>query len=356
VTVTCNDCGETVSTEELPLADHSYDEGVVTAPTTTTGGYTTYTCTACGHSYQDNIKNPLPAELKFRTWSLTLKSDLTVNFQVEAAVYKAYENMRAEFTIVDGVEEHETVVVTEAVLLSNGRYSFQFAGVAPYRLKDTIQAKLYGTFEGVEYVIEKEYQVVKYCQALMPSGGVVGTVAVNLVNFATMQQIYMSHNTNDLINSDLTDDQKDMGTYGKPTWENKLTTKHVVIDNPTASFKGVTLDVQSIIRMRFTVQLPEDTTGIVAYITADNGAVLEVPFEEFEATTTANRYYIYFSGMRAVDMRKCAYVCIKQNGTVISNTLRYSIESYCATSYVAGTNLGNLLEAMINYGDAVEKY
>jgi hypothetical protein len=246
--------------------------------------------------------------------------------------------------------------VTEAVLLSNGRYSFQFAGVAPYRLKDTIQAKLYGTFEGVEYVVEKEYKVVKYCQALMPSGGVVGTVAVNLVNFATMQQIYMSHNTNDLINSDLTDDQKDMGTYGKPTWENKLTTKHVVIDNPTASFKGVTLDVQSIIRMRFTVQLPEDTTGIVAYITADNGAVLEVPFEEFEATTTANRYYIYFSGMRAVDMRKCAYVCIKQNGTVISNTLRYSIESYCATSYVAGTNLGNLLEAMINYGDAVEKY
>lgn len=32
---------------------HRYGEGVVTSPTCTTAGYTTYTCIACGHSYTD---------------------------------------------------------------------------------------------------------------------------------------------------------------------------------------------------------------------------------------------------------------------------------------------------------------
>ena len=99
-TVTCNACGETVSTEELPLADHtmadatcllpstcsvegcghtegealghSYVEGVcqngcgiaeehvhsysseVIAPTCTDNGYTKHSC-SCGHSYEDTV-------------------------------------------------------------------------------------------------------------------------------------------------------------------------------------------------------------------------------------------------------------------------------------------------------------
>ncbi|MBP3571576.1 MAG: hypothetical protein J6M42_06410 [Clostridia bacterium] len=37
-----------------PPHEHTYDEGVVTDPTCTENGYTTYTC-ACGHSYTDNV-------------------------------------------------------------------------------------------------------------------------------------------------------------------------------------------------------------------------------------------------------------------------------------------------------------
>ena len=45
-------CGE-AEAGEAPH-EHSYDEGVVTDPTCTENGYTTYTC-ACGHSYTDNV-------------------------------------------------------------------------------------------------------------------------------------------------------------------------------------------------------------------------------------------------------------------------------------------------------------
>ena len=49
-TFTCTACGETY-TEELPKLEHVHKhEGVVTAPTCEEGGYTTYTC-ACGDSY-----------------------------------------------------------------------------------------------------------------------------------------------------------------------------------------------------------------------------------------------------------------------------------------------------------------
>ena len=47
----CSVCGEVITPQEVvPSNGHSY-ESAVTAPTCTSGGYTTYTCSACGDSY-----------------------------------------------------------------------------------------------------------------------------------------------------------------------------------------------------------------------------------------------------------------------------------------------------------------
>ena len=43
----------TKDVQDIPLIAHSYGEGVVTNPSCTEGGYTTHTCTECGHSYTD---------------------------------------------------------------------------------------------------------------------------------------------------------------------------------------------------------------------------------------------------------------------------------------------------------------
>ena len=54
ITRTCTEC-EKVKVEIIPALGHTYDEGVVTAPTCTEAGFTTYTCTNnCGYSYTDN--------------------------------------------------------------------------------------------------------------------------------------------------------------------------------------------------------------------------------------------------------------------------------------------------------------
>ena len=49
VTVTCTDCGQVISTEVLP-GGHDYD-AVVTEPTCTDAGFTTYTCSVCSESH-----------------------------------------------------------------------------------------------------------------------------------------------------------------------------------------------------------------------------------------------------------------------------------------------------------------
>ena len=58
-TIHCDFCGEVSKVEELPLGDHTYDEGTVVEPTPTEQGYTLYTCTACGHTEKGNFTEPL---------------------------------------------------------------------------------------------------------------------------------------------------------------------------------------------------------------------------------------------------------------------------------------------------------
>ena len=52
-TYTCSACGDTYQDDETDALEHSYD-AVVTPPSCTSGGYTTYTCANCGYSYVGN--------------------------------------------------------------------------------------------------------------------------------------------------------------------------------------------------------------------------------------------------------------------------------------------------------------
>ena len=56
-------CGDRY-TEELPMAEHSYD-AVVTPPTVKDGGYTTFICNSCGFSYRGEFTNPIEHEHDF---------------------------------------------------------------------------------------------------------------------------------------------------------------------------------------------------------------------------------------------------------------------------------------------------
>ena len=55
-THTCDKCGDSYVTDEIAPIGHRY-QSVITAPTCVTGGYTRYTCSNCGDSYIGDQKN-----------------------------------------------------------------------------------------------------------------------------------------------------------------------------------------------------------------------------------------------------------------------------------------------------------
>ncbi|MCD8006953.1 MAG: InlB B-repeat-containing protein [Oscillospiraceae bacterium] len=80
-TYTCSVCGDSYVADETAALGHSY-EAVVTAPTCTEQGYTTHTCSVCGDSYVDTYTAALghTYEFQYFTWSNDL-STATATFK-----------------------------------------------------------------------------------------------------------------------------------------------------------------------------------------------------------------------------------------------------------------------------------
>ena len=91
--MTCEVCGAVVSREILPKG-HQY-EAVVTAPTCTEGGYTTYTCSVCGDSYVDDHTDALGHDFQVTV----------VEAQEGAEGYTQHTCLRCGYSYRDGFTE-----------------------------------------------------------------------------------------------------------------------------------------------------------------------------------------------------------------------------------------------------------
>ena len=88
-----------------------------------------------------------------------------------------------------------------------------------------------------------------------------------------------------------------------------------------------------------------------------DGDTYTVDSSEFEPAGD-NHYYIYISKLNAAQMSSPLYGYIVKDGAHISNTIRYSIESYVADSYTDTSvpYLNELIKAMLKYGDSAYNY
>ena len=121
ITNTCSKCDKTKVTV-IPATGHSYDDGVVTAPTCTEAGYTTYTCN-CGHSYTDDtvaatghnydnsvVTDPTCVDKGYTTYSCECGDSYTDD-ETEATGVHTFDN--GECTVcgaLDHVHDYNTVV------------------------------------------------------------------------------------------------------------------------------------------------------------------------------------------------------------------------------------------------------
>ncbi len=297
------------------------------------------------------------APLAFSGASLTLHDNISINFKANESLFTevGYENPYVVYEL-----NGEEFIVSDYEVVS-GKYVFDFADIAPNNMNDTVKATLYATFDGVEYVSEtREYSVATYCYNMLnkyttPAYAELQTLLVDLLNYGAMSQIYTSYKTDDLVNANLTDAQKAWGTSVAPTYETVQNVAYKTIENPTVTWKGGGLNLVDAVTMRFKITADSASYENLVVKAETDDRIWTIPYETF--TETTGGYYVYFSGLNAGEMSEPVYLTVYENDEAVSNTLSYSIESYAYSKQTStDTNLTNLLEAMMKYGNSAYAY
>ena len=331
------------------VSAHTYGDWVVDKEATTSAAGSKHRdCTVCGYTNTAVI----PQILKFASASLMLESSISIKFKVNPTYFTTagYTDPYVVFTMAG----EETKVSEYTIESGTGRYVFQFSNLAPYLMNEDVSAVLYAKYDGVEYASAPQpYGIGTYCynQLSKSTDAEFRTMLVDLLNYGAETQIYKNYKTDKLVNAALTDAQRAEGTQTTRAFADLLNTEYAVIDNPTVTWKAAALLLDDAVIVR--VKLAADNiTGLTVKFTAA-GKTWSIPASDF--IPTSGGYYVLFKGLNSTQMSEPIYITVYDGNTAVSNTLRYSIETYVARTQDK-SGVGAMVVAMMKYGDSASKY
>ena len=340
---------------------HKYGDWIVETPATTNGSGSKYRECVCGHKETAVI----PQTLKFASATLGLESSIAIDFLVSPDYFTkyGYTNPYVVFT----VNGRDPVTVRDYTInSSNGRYTFTFSDLGPYMMSETVNAVVYAEYNGEIYESAVQpYGVVTYCQNQLKKSAVTSnvklrTLIVDLLNYGTAAQLQWNYNTDNLANSFLTEEQKAWATtddaYATAGLVDYRDTTYKVVDNALAQWKGcgLTLEEAVVMDFRFVPLNNTDVNTLSVKVTTDEGKSWTIGPEAFEYISASQGYYVHFDSLYAFEMRDFVYFTLYVGDTAVSNTVRYSVESYSAR--YATSAYADLIEAMMKYGDSAAAY
>ena len=303
-------------------------------------------------------------ELGISSVSLTLKSDISMNFYVREEALKDWENPYMTFTKAlydeDGnVTDYVTETATDYTV-KNGCRVYTFNGISAMEMSSQVKATLFATKNGVlSSGGTVEYSVVTYVRNTLKNShsADLNTLLVDLVNYGTEAQRYWNYNMTELANSCLTEEQQAMGTQDDPV----LTNDRVLTKNSegTVSFQGVSLSLKEKVTLNFYMRIQGEAKNLEMLISyKDNEGLIQtasVDGSQFEKR--GNSYVASFHELNPAQMRTVLSVQVvdKTSGVCVSDTMQYSIVSY-AYSKARDTQLSQLVKAMMKYGDSTANY
>ena len=345
----CDDCGTYV----VEKASHDFGDWIVdVVETDTIAGSKHRICNTC--SYREDLV--VPQTLKFASGQLALDSSIAVNLKVNPAYFTTYGyiNPRVVFNL-DGVRQVE---VTEYTVDTDakGRYVFSFSDISPQLMGRDLIATLYATYDGVEYESAPlHYGVKTYCYNMInkdTTKAQTKKMLVDLLNYGAQAQIKQKVDVDNLMNADLTDEQKALGTQEDRAYVNSQKTDYAVVDSPKAAWKSAALVLAEAVEVRlgFEPNNAEELSNLSVKIESVGKTWTFTSDDFVQHPEKPARYYIDFDGLYANQMSEVLYATIYEGETPVSNTLQYSIETFVARNY--GGNDGPLIKAMLKYGDS----
>ncbi len=350
----CNNCGFSYNSDFVEPTGHNYLLKNIIPATTISNEKYIYACSDCQDEYTEEIQLNLENFL-IKTVSLSLESSITMNFKVLKSAVADFEYPYVVFNC-----EGDELTVTDYTEQGD-YYVFSYPGISPQLMNDNVKAVLHATHNGIDYTSsEKIMSVRTYAYTMLErynsdDYAELRTLLVDLLNYGAASQKYVGYQTDNLVNSDLTEEQKSWGTNTTPTFENIRDYNYRTIDNPTSKWvaSGLVLNNSVMIRAKFSADNIENKTVV---ITCGKGT-FTYSKDDFVQDKDGN-YYVYCNEIFANEMSEEILLTVYDNGVQCSNTMRFSIESYAKLVHdnYAGNALDELTTAMMRYGNSARAY
>ena len=319
-------------------------------------------CTLCGNGA--STEPTLDENIKiFHT--LDLASDISVSFVVPMSALSGYDSYYLECVLPE--YEGNTQIGTSTVQIqpvANGNYYyFTLTGITAVRMGDMVDAVLHMTKGNAKYISKTDnYSVATYAYAMLNSSKDAKMLALcaDLLRYGAEAQSFKKYRLDSLVDAAMTDEHK---AYLSNTDTLSFTATDSLLGDaelPFITWLGKTLDLGSKVGMKFVFNATnysgnvENLSMKVSY-TGSNGEVKTVTLTGAEAYGSTGNYYSFtFYGLLASELRTIVDVAICEGDLQLSETLRYSAETYAAKT--GGSTLENLTKALFAYSDSAKAF
>ncbi len=311
-------------------------------------------CNGC-----DMTREIYVADLTAAKASLSLQHNLTVNYKVNKELFDRYDDL---YMVFEFRGKTYTVSASTVDAKDQNLRVFKFRNVAANFIGETITYSLRASKDGIEYTGPiKTYSVKNYCYNTLRNYATeeyaeIRTLLVDLLNYGSLSQQFTAYNTEALVNADLTEEQKAWATSSNLNLESATNKEYAKIDNPQVEWKSVGLHLGDAVMVRYKM-VADSFEGITFRIQTEDGAK-QWTMSSSDIVVKDNVTYLYFSGLNADEMSKPLLITAYKGNEAVSNTLRYSIESYAYSKQNDTTtaHLADLVKAMMKYGNSAYNY
>ena len=370
----CATCGEVLLAQEsVPATGHSYTYTKVDEDTHVIG------CSACdlsetvSHTYENGtcicgepqIKDPIVDENITIGHTLNLASDISVNFAVRSDLLKDYANhyMVVEIPVYSGNAQTGTKILTIAPVLNGNYYYYTLTGLTAVNMGDVVSAQLHMIKDGQPYLSQVDtYSVARYAYSQLNKDGAaekLKALCADLLRYGTEAQIYKNYRTDSLVDSAMTDGHRAyLSNMESVTFGNNNQVLQD-LDNPVITWAGKSLNLESKVAVKYIFNADQYTGNVSdltlkAYYVNQSGTVSQVILTDPEVYNAAkNQYAFSFDTLLAAELRSVVDVAVYDGSTRLSQTLRYSPDTY------GNNRTGQLLtlcKALFAYSDTAKAY
>lgn len=298
--------------------------------------------------------------------SASFHNNLTMNYYVPADDLADYDRyyLSVEKAVwnEDGTWGKETARI-DGTLTDDG-YKFVFNGIAAAEAGNTLKATLYATADGKTYKSYTDTYSVKeyaYNRLAESENQAFKTLLVDMLNYCSAAQTYFGVNADNLVNADLTAEQRALATANDATLQDASST--VTLDGATAQIVGKSIVFNNNIEVKFYIELTEqelsDITLVIAYTDVKGQAqTVTKQASEFVYDESVGCYTVKMNELSAADMRQVFTATVQKGGVSISDTVSYSVETYVYNRLNKSTDeaFKTLLKELMKYSDSAKNY